>query len=164
LIKRARRQMANAIRERLEPVGTSLPAVQIIRRIALEGQLNQLELARQIELEPAALCRLLVDLEAKGLVVRRRDSGDNRRVLVAVTPNGAALLARAQPHLLGGVEEMVSRLTRSEQSELSRLLEKLAPEEERPPEREPDGAPKPPTSPRPSDRRAARRPTVTTKR
>ncbi len=130
LIKRARRQMANAVRERLEPRNTSLHTMQIMKRIVADEQLNQLELARQIELEPAALCRLVSDLEDRGLVVRRRDPDDNRRVLVAATAAGQTLLARAQPHVLAGIEAMLARLTRTEQRELTRLLEKLAPEDE----------------------------------
>ena len=58
---------------------------------------------------------------------RRRDPNDNRRVLVTATPAGEALIARAQPAVLAGIESVVSRLTRQEQAELTRLLEKLAP-------------------------------------
>jgi DNA-binding MarR family transcriptional regulator len=130
LIKRARRQIGNAIRERLEPIDTSLHTVQIIRRVTEDGEVNQLELARQIELEPAALCRRVTELEAEGLVVRRRDPGDHRRVLVAATPAGAALLARAHPQVVAGIEALVSRLTHKEQTALRLLLEKLAPEDE----------------------------------
>jgi len=135
LIKRARRQIGNAIRETLEPIGTSLHTVQIIRRLTEHGELNQLELARQIELEPAALCRRVAELDAEGLVVRRRDPDDHRRVLVAATATGAALLARAHPKVVAGIEAMVSRLTQKEQTALRLLLEKLAPEDELSPER-----------------------------
>jgi DNA-binding MarR family transcriptional regulator len=143
LIKRARRQMTNAIRARLEPIGTSLPVVQVMRRLVDEGQVNQLELARRIELEPAAVCRLLVGLESKGLVVRRRDADDNRRVLVAATPSGRALLAKARPHVLAGIEDLVSRLERSEQVELSRLLSKMTPKMGMDPEDDEPSKPQP---------------------
>ena len=135
LIKRARRQITNAVRERLEPLGTSLHAVQIIRHVMEQRELNQLELARQIEVEPAALCRRMTELEAEGLVERRRDPDDHRRVLVTATSSGAALLARAQPKAVAGIEAMVSRLTDREQTTLRRLLEKLAPEDELSPDR-----------------------------
>ena len=130
LIKRARRQIGNAIRERLEPMGTSLHTVQILRRVTAQGKLSQLDLARQIELEPAALCRRIAELDAEGLVACRRDPDDQRRVLVAATPAGAALLARAEPKAVAGIEALVSRLTRKEQTTLRRLLEKLAPDDE----------------------------------
>jgi DNA-binding MarR family transcriptional regulator len=130
LIKRARRQIGNAIRERLEPMGTSLHTVQILRRVTTQGKLSQLDLARQIELEPAALCRRVAELDAEGLVACRRDPHDQRRVLVAATRAGAALLARAEPKAVAGIEALVSRLTRKEQTTLRRLLEKLAPDDE----------------------------------
>ena len=132
VIKRARRQMSNAVREQVEPIGTTLHAVQIIKLAVAQGQLSQLELARQVEQEPAALCRLVADLESKRLVVRRRDPEDNRRVLVAATPAGEALLARAQPRVRSGLEGMIRRLTRDEQVALCELLEKLAPDDEAP--------------------------------
>ena len=117
--------MTNALRERLAPLGASLPVIQIIKRVVDEGALNQLDLARKIELEPSALCRIVIELESKGLVRRERDPDDKRRVLVTATPSGAALLARAQPHMLAGLEPIASRLTRSEHAQLCRLLEKL---------------------------------------
>jgi DNA-binding MarR family transcriptional regulator len=129
LIKRVRRQMLSAIRGRLDPVGTSLHAVQILTHVAAPGDLNQLELAKQIEQEPAALCRLIMELESQGLVVRRRDPTDNRRVLVTASPAGTALLANARPKVLAGIEATISRLTRGEQSQLCALLEKLAPDD-----------------------------------
>jgi DNA-binding MarR family transcriptional regulator len=128
LIKKVRRQMSAAIRAELEPIGVSLPVVQIIKSVAASGGLNQLELAQEIELEPAALSRLLADLEAQRLVTRRRDPGDKRRVLLAATSAGLALLARAHPRVWAGVDGLVSRLSRAEHGELCRLLEKLASE------------------------------------
>ena len=115
------------MREQLEPLGTSLHTIQVLKRTTGEQELNQLELARQAEMEPAALCRLLNDMEDDRLIARRRDPDDNRRVLVTATPAGEALITRSQPAVLAGIESVVSRLTRQEQTELARLLEKLAP-------------------------------------
>ncbi len=122
--------MANAIREELDPIGVSMPVVQAIKIIASGHALSQLELAQEIELQPAALSRLLADLEAQRLVTRRRDPGDKRRVLMALTAAGAALLARAQPRVWAGCDALFSRLTRAEHGELCRLLHKLTDEED----------------------------------
>jgi DNA-binding MarR family transcriptional regulator len=126
LVKKVRRQMSNAIRVELEPIGVSLPVIQIIKRIGADGGLSQLELAQELELEPGALSRLLTYLEAQRLVTRRRDPGDKRRVLMAPTASGAALVSRAQPRVSAGIDATFSRLTRAEQGDLRRLLEKLA--------------------------------------
>jgi DNA-binding MarR family transcriptional regulator len=125
LIKKARRQVTNAIRAELEPIGVSMPVVQLMKLVISGGDLSQLECSQEIELEPGALCRLLGDLEEQKLVTRRRDPEDKRRVLVAATASGSTLLARAQPRVLAGIDGMFSRLTRTEQGELCRLLEKL---------------------------------------
>jgi DNA-binding MarR family transcriptional regulator len=132
LIKKVRRQMSAAIRTELEPIGISLPVVQIIKAVSAGGGLNQLELAQEIELEPAALSRLLADLEAQRLVTRRRDAGDKRCLLIAATAAGSALMARAQPRVLAGVDALFSRLTRAEHGQLCYLLERLASDEATP--------------------------------
>src|SRR5262249_28574206 len=103
LIKKVRRQMTNAMRAEVEPLGTTLPTVQIIKRIAGGCDLSQLELAQDLELEPAALSRLMSGLEEQALVTRRRDPDDKRRVLMAATPAAAALLERAHPHLFAAL-------------------------------------------------------------
>ena len=117
--------MMNAVRAELEPIGASMPVVQLMKLVISGGDLSQLECSQEIELEPGALCRLLGDLEEQKLVTRRRDPDDKRRVLVAATASGSSLLARAQPRVLAGVDATFSRLTRTEQGELCRLLEKL---------------------------------------
>jgi MarR family transcriptional regulator, organic hydroperoxide resistance regulator len=126
LIKKARRQMSNAIRSELEPLAVSLPVVQVLKHVASSRDLSQLELAQELELEPGALSRLLTNLEEQKLVKRRRDPTDKRRVLMTTTPAAKALLGRAQPRVLAGLDRMFSRITPSERDELCRVLEKLS--------------------------------------
>jgi DNA-binding MarR family transcriptional regulator len=132
LIKKVRRQMSNAIRAELEPIGVSLPVVQVLKSVAPGRGLSQLELAQEIELEPGALSRLLADLEDQRLITRRRDPSDKRRVLMAATASGLALLARAQPRMWAGIDRLFSPLTRAEHADLCRLLEKLAHKDQEP--------------------------------
>src|SRR5690349_5427374 len=101
--------MSNAIGAQLDPVGMSMPVFQVIKIIASGRDLNQAQLAHEIELEPAALSRLLTDLEAQRLVTRRRDPGDKRRVLMTLTASGVQLLARAQPRVWAGCDALFSR-------------------------------------------------------
>lgn len=49
------------------------------------------ELGRRLRLDSGTLTPLLKRLEADGLVTRTRDTADERRVLVAVTPAGRSL-------------------------------------------------------------------------
>jgi DNA-binding MarR family transcriptional regulator len=126
LLKKARRQMTLAIKAQLEPTGACLAAIHLLKRATAGDSLSQLELSQEIELEPAALSRLLAELEEDALVVRRRDPHDKRRVLMEATPAGLALLDRTRPLVLAGVKTLTSRLDQDEQRQLCRLLEKLS--------------------------------------
>ena len=146
--------MANAMRLELEPIGVSMPVVQMLSRLAAGVDLSQLELAQELELEPATVSRLLMEMETEGLVTRRRDPDDKRRVLMAVTRSGAALLARARPRMLVGANSTFSRLSASEHRRLCLLLEKIV-DENAPGTRGADSTARRPPA-RPPRRRAAR--------
>jgi DNA-binding MarR family transcriptional regulator len=61
------------------------------------------ELGAKLHLDSGTLTPLLKRLEADGLVVRRRDAADERRVLVALTPAGLKMRDKimAVPESLG---------------------------------------------------------------
>jgi DNA-binding MarR family transcriptional regulator len=64
-------------------------------------------------------------LEAKGLVRRQRSTGDQRQVIVSVTPQGQELYERTfLPHVTY-LQSFIARLTPAEQQTLAELLEKL---------------------------------------
>ena len=56
-------------------------------------------LAERVFLLPPSLSRILRDLEARGLMVRRSSTQDQRRALVSMTPAGEALIHRVEPSL-----------------------------------------------------------------
>jgi len=53
------------------------------------------EIAAVLQLEYGTISPLLKRLETRGLVTRQRDADDERTVVVRLTPEGAALRARA---------------------------------------------------------------------
>jgi DNA-binding MarR family transcriptional regulator len=59
------------------------------------GELNQRDLAAQLDIDPGNLVAILDGLEADGLVARPRSEADRRHRLVGLTPGGRRLLARA---------------------------------------------------------------------
>jgi DNA-binding MarR family transcriptional regulator len=79
----------------LEPLGLTYP--QYLAMLVLwEGDgITVSELGQRLQLDSGTLTPLLKRLESSGLVQRRRDSVDERRVLVQLTPAGRALKARA---------------------------------------------------------------------
>jgi MarR family transcriptional regulator, organic hydroperoxide resistance regulator len=57
------------------------------------------ELATALQMDLGTLSPMLKRLEAKGLVTRRRQADDERRVLVDLTPQGTALRKRTEQML-----------------------------------------------------------------
>jgi DNA-binding MarR family transcriptional regulator len=88
-----------------------------------EDSLSVGELGERLRLDSGTLTPLLKRMESAGLVVRRRDDADERRVLVTVTDEGWGLRKRLAhvPHdLLGSLD-----LTDKETQQLRRLLGKV---------------------------------------
>ena len=80
-------------------------------------------LGERLRLDSGTLTPLLKRLEAAGLVVRRRDDADERRVLVELTDEGWALrdrVAHVPAELFGSLH-----LSGTEAKELRRLLGKV---------------------------------------
>jgi homoprotocatechuate degradation regulator HpaR len=57
-------------------------------------------LAERVFLLPPSLSRIVRDLEARGLLLRRSSVQDQRRALVSVTAAGEALIHQVEPSLI----------------------------------------------------------------
>jgi DNA-binding MarR family transcriptional regulator len=88
--------MTRLYRPLLEPLGLTYP--QYLTMLALWEHAPRTvgELGETLGLDSATLTPLLKRLEANGLVTRRRDSADERRVLVEPTRQGGALRESAK--------------------------------------------------------------------
>ena len=86
----------------LEPLG--LTYLQYIALLALWERSPQSvgDLGRRLRLDSGTLTPLFKRLEAAGLVTRRRDPADERRVMIDLTDQGRALRERAL-HVPGAV-------------------------------------------------------------
>ena len=88
-----------------------------------EEPLSVGDLGERLRLDSGTLTPLLKRLESMGLVVRRRDDADERRVLVTLTDEGWALrkrLAHVPQELLASLD-----LSERDAQQLRRLLGKL---------------------------------------
>ncbi|MBM6402328.1 MarR family transcriptional regulator [Phycicoccus sp. MQZ13P-5] len=77
-------------------MGLTHPQYLVMLALWEESPLRVSEIARRLSLEPATLSPLLKRLEVAGFVDRRRDSGDERVVTVALTTAGRRLRRRAE--------------------------------------------------------------------
>jgi DNA-binding MarR family transcriptional regulator len=86
----------------LEPLGLTYSQYLVMLVLWERGPVNVGDLRRCLHLDTGTLTPLLKRMEKAGLVTRRRDPADERRVVIALTPHGASLRARAEhiPHTL----------------------------------------------------------------
>ncbi|HEX6362734.1 MAG TPA: MarR family transcriptional regulator, partial [Albitalea sp.] len=79
----------------LAPLGLTYPQYLAMLALWERDALAVTELGQRVQLDSGTLTPLLKRLESAGLVQRLRDSVDERRVIVRLTPAGRALKARA---------------------------------------------------------------------
>jgi DNA-binding MarR family transcriptional regulator len=101
----------------------------LITLVTAPGQrLRMSDLGAQRMLTPSGITRVVVRLEAQGLVLREPDPADGRAALAALTRPGLEALRRAQVVHHATVRELyVGRLTKHELDRLAALFEKAFP-------------------------------------
>ncbi|TCK44846.1 MarR family transcriptional regulator [Leucobacter luti] len=86
------------------------------------GELAQRDITQVFGLDASNVVGLLNELEERGLVLRRRDTADRRRHIVALTPEGALVLDSTFTRLASIEDELFRSLSRQERETLHLLL------------------------------------------
>ena len=79
-----------------------------------------------LDLTPRAITGLVVGLEKKGFISRKKDSADQRITWVTLSKEGSAFLKIARPDAATQLGGLFAVLTKREQIELVRIIEKLS--------------------------------------
>ncbi|SLN24474.1 Organic hydroperoxide resistance transcriptional regulator [Roseivivax jejudonensis] len=107
----------------LAPLELTYPQYLVMRTLWANGAQSVGEIGRRLKLETNTVTPLLKRLETQGRVMRVRDPADERRVLVSLTDDGAALEADAR-HVPDRIFAATG-LDRGEALELQARLRKL---------------------------------------
>ncbi|HUD93609.1 MarR family winged helix-turn-helix transcriptional regulator [Sphingobium sp.] len=75
----------------LEPLGLTFPQYLVVVELLGGSPRSVGELGLTLGMDTGTITPLLKRMEQGGTITRRRDTKDERRVLVALTPSGAAL-------------------------------------------------------------------------
>jgi DNA-binding MarR family transcriptional regulator len=86
------------------------------------GPMAQAGLGEALRLDPSNVVALLNDLEARGLVARRRDPDDRRRHIVELSDGGARALDRAETGFAAVEDDILGALSADERRTLHGLL------------------------------------------
>lgn len=91
----ASRTVISAYKPVLQELNLTHPQYLVMLALWERSPLSAKEIAEMLLLAPATLSPLLKRLEAAGYVTRQRERSDERTLVVGLTPEGAALRARA---------------------------------------------------------------------
>ena len=104
----------------LERLGLTYPQYLVMLALWEAAPLKVSDLGARLFLDSGTLTPLLKRMQASGWLLRERDSADERRVLVSLSPAGQALRKQA-----GGVPREVARATRCSVGELTDMTRRL---------------------------------------
>lgn len=121
LVHLARRMQTESEVE-LEAFGLRARHVVALTLLRDLGEQNQSDLSAILGVDPTNVVALLNELEADGLVQRRRSAHDRRRHTVSLTAAGRARLEEVKPLLAGVEQRVLDPLTPEEQKTLYGLL------------------------------------------
>ena len=119
-IARAARRMRQEAGGELSPSLTAALAT-----VELHGPLTPSELAKRERIQRPTATRVLARLEEEGLIQRTADLYDRRSSLVAVTKDGAALLAELRTRKTAFLAERLETLEPDERATLERAADIL---------------------------------------
>jgi DNA-binding MarR family transcriptional regulator len=99
----------------------TLAQVRVLRRLAKQPR-SLGQLGADLALAPPSMTRLVDRLEERGLIERRRDDEDRRKVLATVTADGRRLVS-AIPFLEGtAIRTAVDRMTVSDRKRIAAAM------------------------------------------
>ncbi len=123
---RARESVMEQFRPLLARHEMSEQQWRVIRVVAEAGILDATEVAARAAILAPSLTRIIRALEQRKLIKRRKDAGDGRRVMLEITPGGAALIERASPESLIVYKKIAATFGEVKLEALLDLLDELS--------------------------------------
>lgn len=97
---------------------------KILKILSVSGPMTQKQLQEKLEIQAGSMSEIASKLEGKGLITRTRDKADKRRILLEITEEGRADVARfTEQRKLES--RMFDALTQEEQCQLGAMLDRL---------------------------------------
>lgn len=122
LLYRAFHAQRNALRPALGELGLGAGQPKLLGYLKRNGPCGQRELANYCEIDPAAVSRMLENLQRGGFVTRRCDAQDKRRDLIALTPAGEAAYGVWQERCRAMEERMLEHFSDEERERFADYL------------------------------------------
>jgi homoprotocatechuate degradation regulator HpaR len=125
LLLQAREAVMAHTRPGLREHGLSDQQWRVLRVLGEHGTVETGRVAREAFILGPSLTGVLARMERDGLIVRERDTADQRRTVVAATPKGLALVRKLSRMVEAHYETMEKSLGKRKLLELYSLLDQV---------------------------------------
>lgn len=125
LLNRAGVRMGLMFSRDVEPLEITLPMWRVMIELWHRGEFRLGELAERTAIDLSTLSRLLVVMQKKGLIIRRRSTLDKRALSLALTPEGLAMSERVAPFAMHYEQIAMKGMSDAEVKMLKRLLQQV---------------------------------------
>jgi len=109
---------------RLAPMGLTVQLCGVLNRLAV-GPISQHELGEQLGIDRTTMVEVIDDLEARGVVVRQRNSADRRSYSIQLTAKGRTFQKRAAKAFDAAADEFFGPLKARERHILADMMRRL---------------------------------------
>lgn len=115
--------------QRISEIGLTPPDAGLLRKVASDPGVSQQALAEYLGVVPSRMVALIDELEAKGIIERRRSSEDRRNYELRVTEFGLQVMGEVSRVAAEHEAALCAALTMEERVQLSRLCRRIAEEQ-----------------------------------
>lgn len=112
-------------RSEFDTFGLNYQQMYLLKILKRRSPLRVTEIAQELRIPPFAATRLVSQLEADGLVEKKRDSRDRRNIFVGMTASGMEMVARIESHITGLLMERLSRYPEEQLISLITVIQDL---------------------------------------
>ncbi|KGR85385.1 MarR family winged helix-turn-helix transcriptional regulator [Lysinibacillus odysseyi] len=103
----------------------SLSRFEVLYGLMQTEEINQSALQKSVNIDNAAITRHLKQLEAEGMVTRRKNPCDNREIFVRLTEEGRQRIGGCQSDKVSFIDQMFRNFNVRELQELANMLERI---------------------------------------
>ena len=122
LVKQVELAVRAQLDDLLRPAGITASQYTALTALERQAGLTSAQLARGSFVTAQSMADMVTSLEEQGVISRRRDPADRRRLVLSLTARGRRLLERYRPKVAALEEQMLGALSARQASDLRRYL------------------------------------------
>ena len=125
LFRRTDRQLRRCIEKKVNHTGVYQSQHRLLMHLNHHPNCSQIEIAREMEISPAAVAVSLKKLESGGYITRETTESDNRTHRVTITPKGRSVIERSEQMFWETEKAMFEGFSEEEMQSLQQFFERI---------------------------------------